>query len=59
MAAECSSVVDHADVLVVGLASRDLLPQILEGIRADQVVVDLCGLPRDRVTARIHHGICW
>jgi GDP-mannose 6-dehydrogenase len=59
MEAECSPVVEHADVLIIGLATKGMLPGIVAGIREDQVVIDLVGLPRDQVAAVDYHGICW
>ena len=56
---DCAEVIDHAEVLVVGLAGRDLLPAILERNRSDQVVVDLVGLPRASLASETYHGVCW
>ena len=59
MAGDSASVVDHAEVLIVGLASKDMLPALVERIRADQVVIDLVGLPRANLKCETYHGICW
>jgi len=59
MTAELSAVVDHAEVLIVGLANKDMLPGILSGIRPDQIVVDLVGMPRTGLKCESYHGICW
>jgi GDP-mannose 6-dehydrogenase len=59
MSDDCAAVIDHAEVLIVGLASRDLVPLIVDRARADQVVVDLVGLPRDGLSATQYHGVCW
>ena len=59
MSGDCAAVIDHAEVLVVGLAGRDLVPVIAEHARPGQVVVDLVGLPRAEVKAAHYHGVCW
>jgi GDP-mannose 6-dehydrogenase len=59
MSGDCAAVIDHAEVLIVGLAGRDLAPLILKNTRADHIVVDLVGLPRAEVKATHYHGICW
>jgi GDP-mannose 6-dehydrogenase len=59
MSSDCAAVIDHAEVLVAGLASRELVPVIVEKVRADQIVVDLVGLPRAEVKAEQYHGVCW
>lgn len=59
MSGDCATVIDHAEVLIVGLATRDLVPLIVERARDDQVIVDLVGLPRAEVRAAHYHGVCW
>lgn len=59
MSHDCAAVIDHAEVLIVGLASRELVPVIVDAARADQVVVDLVGLPRAGLKASAYHGVCW
>jgi GDP-mannose 6-dehydrogenase len=59
MSGDCVAVIDHAEVLIVGLASRELVPAIVQRARADQVVVDLVGLPHAEVKAAHYHGVCW
>ena len=56
---QCAAALEHAEVLVVGLASKPLLPQIVAGIRPDHVVVDLVGLPRADLKCAAYHGVCW
>jgi GDP-mannose 6-dehydrogenase len=59
MSGDCAAVIDHAELLIVGLTSRELAPLIVQQTRADQVVVDLVGLPRAEVKAASYHGVCW
>jgi len=60
MVADCSQAIDHAEVLVVGLATKETVPVIVESVRAGQVVVDLAGLPADRLDPQAeYHGIAW
>lgn len=59
MRSDCESVINHADVLIVGLVGRELLPLIVQLCRPEQVVVDLVGLPRADMSDVDYHGICW
>ncbi len=59
MVGECTAALEHAEVLVVGLATKALLPGIVAGIRPDQIVVDLVGLPRAQFNCAEYHGVCW
>ncbi len=59
MVGECATALEHAEVLVVGLATKALLPGIVAGIRPDQIVVDLVGLPRGEFQCAAYHGVCW
>jgi GDP-mannose 6-dehydrogenase len=59
MSHDCAAVIDHAEVLIVGLTGRELTPLIVERTRADQVVVDLVGLRAPGLSACQYHGVCW
>ena len=60
MVADCQAAIDHAEVLVVGQATKVITPLITASVRADQVVVDLVGLPAGRLNpAAKYHGIVW
>jgi len=59
MSGDCASVIEHAEVLIVGLAGRDLGSMIAEKARTDQLVVDLVGLPRGALKASQYQGVCW
>jgi GDP-mannose 6-dehydrogenase len=59
MAGDWASVVKHADILIVGLPERAVGAGFLQAIRLDHVVVDLVGLPRDKVRSAKYLGVCW
>ena len=59
MRKDMREVIDHADVLVVGLNGKDVAEGLREHARDDQVVVDLVRLPnRAAIRARIQ-GLSW
>jgi len=52
-------VIDHSEVLVVGLAGSAVAEQLALRCRADQTVLDLVQLPnRAAIAARVE-GLCW
>ena len=58
MSDDCVAVIDHAEVLIVGLASGDLPALIRQHARPDQLLVDFIGLPPPRAPAE-YKGMCW
>lgn len=56
---DCGPVMDHAEVVVVALAGRDLINVIADGLRPGHELVDLVGLPADLLAGRIWRGVCW
>lgn len=59
MSDDCAQVIDHAEVLIIGLSTDELAPVILAHARPNQLVVDVCGLPPARVPACEYQGVCW
>jgi GDP-mannose 6-dehydrogenase len=59
MSGDSADVIEHAEVLIVGLAGRGLEPQIMERRKAHQVIVDLVGLQAGTLKVNDYHGICW
>ena len=59
MSADCAEVVQHGEVLILGLGGSHLLPTIAANASAGQVVVDLVGVPRDALGAASCVGACW
>ena len=60
MVSDSRDAVGHAEVLVVGLVTEATTPVIVECVRAGQVVVDLAGLPAERLDPSVeYHGIAW
>jgi GDP-mannose 6-dehydrogenase len=58
MAAECADVIDHAEVLIVGLAGRRFVEFLAGRMRPDQLLVDLVGVPLNEKVGE-YSGICW
>ena len=60
MVSDSRDAIGHAEVLVVGLVTEATTPVIVECVRAGQVVVDLAGLPAERLDPSVeYHGIAW
>ena len=52
-------VIDHAEVLIVGLKTQPLPKVIAERIRPEQLVLDLAGRPNKGDLAAKYQGVCW
>ena len=52
-------VLAHAETIVVGYHDADVRAALTRGVRADQTVIDLAGLPSDERPAADYEGICW
>jgi GDP-mannose 6-dehydrogenase len=59
MSGDCAQVVDHAEVLIIGLANKEIVPVVADRSRADQLVIDLVGLPLGTVASSSYAGVCW
>ncbi len=59
MVSSAEEAVDHAEVLLIGMIARDLLPMIQRRISTEQLVVDLVGVPTGSVDAERYVGVCW
>lgn len=56
---DMQSVVDSADILVVGLASAAVYDMLAKRCRANQYVLDLVRLPNQHAIAAEVEGLCW
>jgi len=52
-------VIAESDVLVVGMSRPDVMQGIARYGRADQIVLDLAGLPGRSGVPGEYHGLCW
>jgi len=59
MSEDCAEVVRHAEVLVLGLGGKHLLPTIAANTREGQVVVDLVGVAGGEIGPASYVGACW
>jgi len=59
MVSSAEEAIDHAEIVIVGLARRDLVPVIVDRVRPNHVVVDLVGMSRTDVKSTEFHGVCW
>jgi GDP-mannose 6-dehydrogenase len=57
--ADLEAVIAESDVLIVGLSDPKALEVLRTTVRADQLVLDLVGIPgRDKLPAKVE-GLCW
>ena len=53
------SVIDDAQVLVVGLRNEEVLRSLRDHCRSDHFIVDMVNLPDRTVLKGIYRGVCW
>jgi GDP-mannose 6-dehydrogenase len=58
LAARAEDVVAASDIVVVGYASAEFTT-VLQGMRADQTIVDLARIPGRERSSASYDGICW
>ena len=56
---DIEGVIDESDVLVVGLSGAEVAHALVNRCRADQVVLDLVGLPNHKDLQAKVIGLCW
>jgi GDP-mannose 6-dehydrogenase len=59
MVNSCKEAVQHGEVILVGLGGAEIEASLYSNLGAQQDVVDLVGLSRERFTCRAYAGICW
>jgi GDP-mannose 6-dehydrogenase len=59
MSPDCRAVVEHADVLIAGLVTPEILSVLQASDTADKWIVDLVGLPRELQGRPGYAGMCW
>jgi GDP-mannose 6-dehydrogenase len=59
MCDSCEELIDHADVIVVGLNDAPLIDALHAHHRADQCVLDLVGIRDHEQLSAEYQGVCW
>jgi GDP-mannose 6-dehydrogenase len=59
MSDDCESVIDSADVIVVGLNDNHILDAVRRRTREGQLVLDLVNIPERDALRGEYVGICW
>ena len=60
MAPSVGGLLDFAEVVIFGNASREFKALETHAFRANQVVVDLTGVLKGKIAPPVeYHGICW
>ena len=56
---DIEGVIDVSEVLVVGISGSEVANLLADRCRADQIVLDVVGLPNRAAFAAKVHGLCW
>ena len=56
---DIAEVVAASDLLVVGLGDKAVAAALAEHVRADQLVLDLVGMPGGSALRARYEGLCW
>jgi len=59
MTKNCESLVEKAEVLIVGLSDKAIMDVLVQATRDDQIILDLVNIPqKDRIRGK-YQGVCW
>ena len=59
MVTSCEDALAHAQVVLAGLGGKDIAEAMVRGVQKQHRVVDLVGLPRERLQCEQYAGVCW
>jgi GDP-mannose 6-dehydrogenase len=59
MVGNCAEAIAGADVVITGLGGEAILRELSASVTPEQIVVDIVGLPRDRLNCKHYAGACW
>jgi GDP-mannose 6-dehydrogenase len=59
MVERCTDAVAHGQALLVGVGGERVIAALEKASAPDQIIVDLVGLPRERVKNTRYSGVCW
>ncbi len=59
MCDSCEEVLDHGDVVVLGLGDRDIVSEVRDKITAEHYLLDLVGLADVDELPCDYRGACW
>jgi GDP-mannose 6-dehydrogenase len=59
MVTSANAALDHGQVVLVGITNKTIVEELVKGINKNHQVVDVVGLPRDRLTCATYSGAAW
>jgi hypothetical protein len=59
MSDDLGTVVGSSDIVIVGMADRDLLAEMRQYTRPEQLILDLVNMPERAGLRGRYRGICW
>jgi len=59
MTKNCESLVEKAEVLIVGLSDKAILDVLVRTTRDDQIILDLVNIPQKDCIRGKYQGVCW
>jgi GDP-mannose 6-dehydrogenase len=59
MVGSCAEALAHGQSVLIGLGGAAVLQELQKGLRPDQRVVDVAGMPREKLTCAHYAGACW
>ncbi len=59
MVTSAEAALSHGQVILVGISNKTIVEEVISGINSDHQVVDVVGLPRDRIKCARYSGAAW
>jgi GDP-mannose 6-dehydrogenase len=59
MVGTCAEALTHGQAILVGISNKAIVEELVNGLHAEHDVVDVVGLPRERLKCTRYSGIAW
>jgi GDP-mannose 6-dehydrogenase len=59
MVGSCAEALTHGQAILVGISNKSIVEELLAGVNGDHDVVDVVGLPRERLKCARYSGVAW
>jgi GDP-mannose 6-dehydrogenase len=59
MVGSCAEALTHGQAILIGISNKSIVEELAAGVNGDHEVVDVVGLPRERLKCLRYSGVAW